>query len=65
MYGTSIFDQYASSMLPGVEEALIHLSLADESTPFKPLVNEVQHQIGIVTSVIRAAAKILANVDIW
>lgn len=63
IYGTSIFDQYSGSTLPGVEEALIRVAKFGETSVEQW--NEVRHQLGIVTSVIHAAAKILTDVNTW
>lgn len=65
VFGTSIFDQYSGSTLPGVEEALQRLTLfVDEDDTSARDWDDVKHELGIVVSVIEAGAKILQDASI-
>lgn len=66
IYGTSIFDQYSGSLLPGVEEALQRLTIfVDENKTSARDWDDVRHELSIVAYVIEAAAKSLQDVNVF
>jgi len=65
IYGTSIFDQYSGSLLPGVEETLQHLTVfVDEESTSLDQWDDVRHQLSVVMAVIESATKTLQDVNI-